>query len=322
MKTNPETGSLAPFDFSHIEMEVPELKKFGAKIDTISFSPLIDSSNITPDIWGKLATTVAKHYAEYDGFVILCGTDTMAYTASALSFMMENLAKPVILTGSQIPMGVLRTDGRENLISAIEIASEGMVREVCIFFQNLLMRGNRTTKQSSDHFNAFVSHNYPPLAEAGIDIKYNTQYIDNALFGSSVLNVSTEMSNAVATIRIFPGISYKLVESIVCSDSINGVVLETYGSGNAPNDPDFIAILKKSLEQGTVIINVTQCSVGKVNMDLYDTGKTMEEIGIVSGRDITVEAAVTKLMYLLGKGIPKDGVATLMDCPIRGEMSK
>ncbi len=321
MTTNPATGALAPFDFSQIASEVPELKKFRVELHTESFDPVIDSSNISPQRWEELALLIKDRYGLYDGFVVLHGTDTMAYTASALSFMLENLAKPIILTGSQIPMGVLRTDGRENLVSAIEIAAMGEVKEVCIYFQNQLMRGNRTTKQNSQHFNAFASHNYPSLAQAGISIKYNRPYIRQVDSFMPTLQVHSHLEQAVTVIKIFPGISHSILRSILMSEGLKAAVIECYGSGNAPSAPWFIETLKEAIDRGVILYSVTQCAVGSVNMDLYDTGRAMKQIGVIGGGDITVEAALTKLMYLLGRGLSSDRMKEFLGCSLRGEMT-
>ena len=329
MKTNDLTGALAPFNFEQIENEVPELKKFNIDIDTYTFDPLIDSSNVKPSLWVDIANIIKENYDNYDGFVVLHGTDTMAYSASALSFMLRNLDKPVIFTGSQIPIGVLRTDAKENLISAIEIAvkkrSDGKAKvpEVCIYFQNKLLRANRTTKNSSEHFNAFRSENYPPLATAGIKIEYNTQYIrrpDTSF--SSPLEIATDTCQDVVILDIFPGISENVMSSILNIPNLKGVVLRTFGSGNAPTEDWFVGLLKDALERGIVILNVTQCSSGSVNMDLYDTGKLLSQIGIISGMDITTEAGITKMMYLLGQNLSKKQLKSDLFGSIRGEITQ
>lgn len=327
MKTNPETGALAPFNFDQIETEVPELKKFGIGIDTLTFSPLIDSSNITPDEWVRMATVIKEHYYKYDGFVVLHGTDTMSYSASALSFMVQNLDKPVIFTGSQIPIGVPRTDGKENLITSVEIAaakgSDGkpLVPEVCVYFENHLFRGNRTSKYSADHFNAFRSYNYPPLAEAGIDIKYNLPYIRKMDAFLPSFDITTELSPYVAVLKLYPGISRTIVRGILANPEVKGVVMETFGSGNAPMYEWFLDEIREAIKRGVIILNTTQCSVGTVNMEIYDTGKALKSIGVVSGGDMTVEAAITKMMYLLGKNLDKEQLIHQLSAPIRGEMT-
>lgn len=321
MKTNPETGSLAPFDFNQIEIEVPELRKFRVKIDTVTFDPVIDSSNVSPEIWNRLALLIRDKYEAYDGFVVLHGTDTMAYTASALSFMMENLAKPIIFTGSQIPIGVLRTDGRENLVSAIEIAAGGEVPEVCIYFQTLLLRANRTVKYNAEHFNAFRSPNYPPLAEAGITIKYNAPFIRKVDAFLPSLKVNTTLETGVIAIRIFPGLQPDVFRAMLKIEGLRGVVLETYGSGNAPTDDWFVEAIQDAIARGIEIINVTQCPAGSVDMGIYDTGRALLKAGVMGGRDMTTEAALAKLMYLLGTELPKSQLEHYLNTPIRGEMS-
>lgn len=298
MKTNPATGSLAPVDFSQIQAEIPELKKFTSEIDSITYDPIMDSSNVSSKDWIKLAQLIEQNYESYDGFVILHGTDTMAYSASALSFMLCNLSKPVIFTGSQIPMGVLRTDGRENLISAIEIATSSVVNEVCIYFQTKLMRGNRTTKQNAEHFDAFISYNFPPLATAGINIKYNHELLLPKPQGDFFINPNLDES--IVVIRIFPGIKADILKAQLEIKNVRAVILESYGAGNAPNDKWFIDIIREAAEKGIIILNVTQCAIGSVNMSIYETGRALEQIGVISGHDITIEAAVAKLMHLLG----------------------
>ncbi|MBN1989839.1 MAG: type I asparaginase [Bacteroidales bacterium] len=305
MKENPETGALAPFNFEQILDEVPELKKFGFTLDTYSFTPPVDSSDIAPDFWISLAKMVEANYHRYDGFVILHGTDTMSFTASALSFLLENLSKPVILTGSQLPIGMLRTDGKENLISAVEIAAaqrngQPLVPEVCIFFENSLFRGNRTTKHNAEHFNAFRSNNYPTLAEAGITIKYNFGAIHYPTQPRE-LRVYDKLDTNIAVLKLFPGISETLINSIIHTKGLRGIILETYGSGNAPSRPWFLTKMRQAVEQGIVVLNVTQCHAGSVDMEKYDNGLKLKQVGVISGKDLTYEAAVAKLMFLLGK---------------------
>ncbi len=323
MIQNTETGALESFNFDHLLRHVPELKRFNYHISTYQFNPPIDSSDMEPSLWAKLVRIIDYNYDHYDGFVILHGTDTMAFTASALSYMLENLGKPVVFTGSQLPIGTLRTDGKENLITAIEIAAakrpDGtpMVPEVTIFFQNKLMRGNRTTKINAEHFNAFNSGNYPPLAEAGIHIKYD---LDRIIQPDSERPFKPHFlfDPNVVIISLFPGIQPYVVESILQIEGLKAVVLRTFGSGNAPLW--LVKLLREATRRGLIIVNISQCMSGAVEMKRYETGIHLAEAGVISGYDSTVESAVTKLMFLLGHGLPTNEVRDRMGKCIVGEM--
>ncbi|HNX24640.1 MAG TPA: type I asparaginase [Spirochaetota bacterium] len=326
MIQDPLTGSYSPFNFQNIIDEVPEIKRFGYNFSSVEFDTPVDSSNITPASWIKLAEIIKENYKLYDGFVILHGTDTMAFTASALSFMLENLSKPVILTGSQLPINMLRTDGKENLISSIEIAAakingKAAVPEVCIYFEFKLYRGNRTKKRSAENFNAFESPNLSPLAEAGIHISYNHSVIKRKFNPGKELKLNLVPDTNITILKIFPGIHPEIVRAVINIPGLRAVILETYGSGNAPDDGKFIEIIADGIENGLVIVNVTQCSSGSVEMERYSTGNSLKKIGVVSGYDITTEAAVTKLMILLGMYKDKDKVKKYFQKDLAGEIS-
>lgn len=318
------SGSLHPFNFEHLAEQIPEIKKLGCRIESVSFDPLIDSSNMKPQVWVELAQIIESRYKDFDGFVILHGTDTMAFTASALSFMLENLSKPVILTGSQLPMGVLRTDGKENFITALEIAAskidgKALVPEVCIYFEYQLYRGNRTHKFNAEHFEAFRSVNYPVLARAGIEIKYDFQAIHHA--GDQDFKIGTRLDTNIAVLRIFPGISSQTVEATLKIPGLKALIVESYGSGNAPTDEWFLSLLEEAVCNGLIVCNITQCRGGSVQMGLYETGQGLEKVGVISGHDLTIEAAITKLMCLLGSSYPAETVKKLFQSPLRGEMT-
>jgi len=324
MVKNTSSGTLHPYPFEDIYKLMPVLRNFNYNLQSVSFNPLIDSSNVTPSFWVKLATVIEDNYDKYDGFVVLHGTDTMSYSASMLSFMLENLNKPVIFTGSQLPMGVIRTDGRDNFINAIEIAAarqgnQPMVPEVAIYFENKLMRGNRTSKFNAENFNAFLSGNYPPLAEVGVHIRYNYQNILKP--NSFELKVHKELDNSVIILKLFPGIAEIVVKNALQLPGLKGVILETYGAGNAPTDKWFIDALAAAIDKGIIIYDVTQCKGGAVDMGKYETSEKLGEIGVVGGYDITTESAVAKMMYLLGQGYKGDELKQLLQLPLRGELT-
>ena len=326
MIKNPATGTLEPLDFENVRSHVPELQELDFDIRAHQFNPPIDSSDMRPALWAQLVNIISRNYETTDGFVILHGTDTMAYTASALSFMLGGLQKPVILTGSQLPIGVLRTDGKENLINAIELAAvqnelgAPMVPEVCVYFGNQLFRGNRSTKASAERFDAFASYNCPPLAMVGININYNLSNIRRPTAGVP-FTPHTALDNSVLAITLFPGIRPQIVEHIFGMPEIRGIVLRTYGSGNAPQQPWLLNAIANATEEGKVVVNITQCDAGSVEMGLYETGNQLLKAGVVSGRDMTVECAVTKLMYLFGQELPPAEVHRLMGTSLAGEIS-
>lgn len=326
MIENPITKSLQPFDFTHLIDNVPKVQMLDYDIDNIQFNPPIDSANMSPAHWCDIVRAIEENYDAYDGFVVLHGTDTMAYTASALSFMLENLHKPVIITGSQLPIGEVRTDGEENLITALQVAAardtygDPMVQEVAILFENYLWRGNRSTKMSADNFNAFKSHNYPPLAKIGLGIHFNEDVLYRVP-SKRPLKARYNMDPNVIYISLFPGITEKTLKYIVNTPDIKGIVLKTYGSGNGPNEKWVTETLREAVERGVVIINVTQCVNGGVHSKLYATGNSLSKAGVISGYDITSEAAITKMMYLFGSGLSAENVKKYFNCSLCGEVT-
>lgn len=326
MQRNKETGSLEPVEISQIYKYVPLMSFFDYQIDTVSLKPLIDSSNTSPEFWKNILHVIKQNYYLYDAFIILHGTDTMAYSASALSFMIENLNKPIIFTGSQLPISEIRTDGRENLLTSITIAASKLpngkpvVPEVSIYFENKLFRANRTTKYSADQFNAFMSPNYPLLANAGVDIHYNYSNIHYP--DEEKTQFYDTLNSAVTIIKLFPGIQKSVFDSVLSMPNLKGIVLETYGAGNAPTNEWFLSFIKEAIEKQILILNVTQCLVGSIKMGLYETSRKMLELGVIDGKDMTTEAAVTKMMYVLGRNFDYQETRYLLQHSLRGEMTE
>ncbi len=325
MINDPATGQLKSFNFDHIYQHVPELSRLNVKLQTTSFEIPLDSSEMNPKYWSKIAQTVFDNYSQYDGFVVLHGSDTMAYTASALSFMLQGLTKPVILTGSQLPIGTIRTDGKENLITSIELAAmknksgEATIQEVSVYFEYSLYRGNRSSKVSANQFEAFRSPNYDLLAIAGVDIKV----YEERLFRSSQkdLTLHTNFDNSVALLKIFPGFRADIYSNLFDIKQVKGIILETYGAGNAPSNEEFRGLIERYIAEGGIILNITQCSSGSVQQGKYETSSFFHRIGVLSGGDMTTEAALAKLMYLLGNQPDTEGVKKALTKSIVGELT-
>ncbi len=320
-----ETGVLRPFQLENIFDIIPELKKTGFHLSLYTFNPLLDSSNITPDSWVRLTNLIHENYDRFDGFIVLHGTDTMAYSASALSFMLENLSKPVVFTGSQLPISSLRTDAKENLVTAIEIAAslkdnKPVVPEVTILFQNKLFRGNRTIKHNAEEFKAFQSFNYPVLAETGVHIRFNYPAIHYPEDNQRLI-IQTKLDTNVTILKLYPGIDPHIVNAVFNINNLRAIVLETFGAGNAPDQRWFLEEVRNAIHRGIIILSVTQCAEGSVEMGVYETSMALEKIGVVSGHDMTTEAAITKLMYLLGKFDNRDKVIEQLNLSLRGEVT-
>jgi L-asparaginase len=323
MRQSKKDGSLEPFDFDSLLKQIPELSFLDCTIETHSFGDPVDSSNMTPDHWIRLGQIIEEEYHNHDGFVILHGTDTMAFTASALSFLLENLNKPVILTGSQLPIGILRSDARENLINSVEIAArknsdgKSTVKEVAVYFEYKLYRGNRVFKNSSENFDAFKSPNYPELAEAGVKLKFNSY----ALYPeqSGMFHAHTRMENKVGVVRVFPGLTEEVFRAMVLAP-VKGIIIHTFGAGNVPNAPWFFDVIREALENGVCVANVTQCRSGGVTPGLYAAGKELQNLGVLNSGDMTIEAALTKMMFLLARNLPIKTLKKLYEHPIKGEL--
>ncbi len=325
MVSDPETKTLRPFDFDHMQSQIPELNRLDAELEGISFEEPIDSSNMQPEIWSKLVLMIEEHYNHYDGFVILHGSDTMAYTASALSFMIENLTKPVVLTGSQLPIGIIRTDGKENLITAIEVASayyrnKAVVPEVSVYFEYKLYRGNRTHKYNAEQFKAFRSSNYPLLAEAGLNLHYNKSFIRKPDSGAT--RFYKNMDRGVFVLKLFPGISEEMVRHVLLTPEMKALVLETFGTGNAPSAQWFIDALAEAIIHGLIVLNITQCGEGTVQQGKYETSAALRKIGVIGGADITTESACAKLMFLLANRRNRSEVRADLQHSLCGEITE
>ncbi len=326
MVKDPKSGQLISFDFDHMYKHIPELERLQVTLETVSFNPPIDSSEMNPNFWADIAQMIYESYNSYDGFVVLHGSDTMAYTASALSFMLQNLSKPVILTGSQLPIGTIRTDGKENLITAIEIAAskdekgESIIKEVAVYFEYSLYRGNRCSKVSANQFEAFSSPNYPELAVAGVEINYNFERIFTPL--SKELTLFTHFDNHVALLKIFPGFSANVYKNLFDINQVKGIIMETFGAGNAPSNDEFRQLIVNYIEKGGIILNITQCSSGSVQQGKYETSSFFDKIGVISGKDMTTEAALAKMMYLLGTEKTKEAVESKLAISLQGEMTE
>jgi len=324
MMSDPVTKVLRPINFEQIMDNVPELEKLNCRIKVHSFDEIIDSSNMNPAIWSDLAGLIESNYHDNDGFVILHGSDTMAYTASALSFMLENLGKPIIFTGSQLPISAIRTDAKENLMTAIEIAKakkndRARVPEVCIYFDYKLFRGNRAFKYNSSKFEAFRSPNYPILAESGVHLKFSANDIRHPQDGDELI-IHNNLISDVGVLKLYPGIGTKVVEAILNAD-VRGVVMETFGAGNTTTDTWFLNLLEKAIKDGKVIVDISQCKVGTVELGRYETSKQLKDMGVANGYDMTFESAVTKMMYLLGKFDDPALVKHYMETDLRGEIT-